>query len=158
MPSSRRANNFDDTNFKSKLFKLKLYFRQKCRCNDELMRSQFSLQLFASIYQRLFLPRFCLPWHISFYSDSVNPYFIEVMYVCVQCCLSFLISEYLFIFFASLAYASYSPIRLLKSTLWISKEHNNFSYLWKFEPDILNSFWQNNLRKSRNFTKIVWAH
>ena len=64
-----------------------------------VMSSQFSLQFFVSIYQRLFLPRFCLPWHISFNSDSVNPRFMEVMYVCMQCCLSFLIGQYFFAFF-----------------------------------------------------------
>ena len=31
---------------------------------------------------------------------------------------------------------------MIKWNLWISKEHNynNFNYLWKFEPDIPNSF------------------
>ena len=31
-------------------------------------------------------------------------------------------------------------IKVTKWNLWILKEHNNFSYLWKFEPDIQNSF------------------
>ena len=31
-------------------------------------------------------------------------------------------------------------MKLRKRNFWILKEHNNFSYLWKFEPDIPNSF------------------
>lgn len=40
--------------------------------------------------------------------------------------------------FHSLAYSFHSLIKLLKYTFWISKEQNNFSYLWKCEPNILN--------------------
>ena len=40
--------------------------------------------------------------------------------------------------FHSLAYSFHSLIKLLKYTFRISKEHNNFRYLWKFEPDIPN--------------------
>ena len=31
-------------------------------------------------------------------------------------------------------------MKLVKWNFWILKEHNNFSYLWNFEPDIPNSF------------------
>ena len=42
--------------------------------------------------------------------------------------------------FASLTYAYLYPIELIEKNLWILKEHNNFSCLWKFELDIPNGF------------------
>ena len=49
-------------------------------------------------------------------------------------------------------------MKLIKWNPWILKENNNFSYLWKFEPDIIpNSFGEILFEKSK-FTKNGWAH
>ena len=49
-------------------------------------------------------------------------------------------------------------MKLIKQNLWILKEHDDFSYLRKFEPDIQNGFEEitNSFLKTRNFTKNVW--
>ena len=60
----------------------------------------------------------------------------------------------LFPFFPSLAYAFHSLIKLLKWTLWISKEHNNYSYPWKFEPDKINSFGQITFEKLESLQRM----
>ena len=46
----------------------------------------------------------------------------------------------------------------MKQNLWILKEHDDFSYLQKFELDIRNGFGEitNSFLKTRNFTKNVW--
>ena len=41
-------------------------------------------------------------------------------------------------------------MKLIKWNFWILKEHNNFSYLWKFEPDISNSFGEILFEKPKN--------
>ena len=50
-----------------------------------------------------------------------------------------------------------SLIKLLKETLWISKEHSSFSFLWNLSL-IYRIVWRNCLWKGWNFTKNVWAH
>ena len=49
-------------------------------------------------------------------------------------------------------------MKLIKQNLWILKERDDFSYLWKFEPDIRNGLGEisNSFLKSQNFTKNVW--
>ena len=49
-------------------------------------------------------------------------------------------------------------MKLIKQNFWILKEHDDFSYLRKFEPDIRNGFGEitNSFLKTRNFTKNVW--
>ena len=69
-------------------------------------------------------------------------HFLEPHNVFWSTCTAEVVSFFLFTFFASLAYmyAIHSLIRLLKWTLWISKDRDNFFYLWNFQPDIPNSF------------------
>ena len=50
------------------------------------------------------------------------------------------IGESLFTFLASLTYAHHHLMKLITWYLWVLKEHNNFRYLWKFEPNIVNGF------------------
>ena len=38
--------------------------------------------------------------------------------------------------------------------LWILKGNNNFSYLWKFEPDIANSFGEISFEKPENLQRM----
>ena len=68
-----------------------------------------------------------------------------------------ILSQIFVYIFASLAYAFHSLIKLIKLTLWISKEHNNFNCLCKFEADIPNNFEEINFEKL-NVTKDIWAH
>ena len=57
-------------------------------------------------------------------------------------------------------YAHHYLMKLIKQNLWILKEHDDFSYLWKFEPDIYirNGFGEitTSFLKTRNFAKNVW--
>ena len=62
--------------------------------------------------------------------------------------------ESLFTFFASLEYAHHYLIKRIKWNLWKLKEHNNFSYIWKFEPDVPNSFGEIVFEKPPNLQKM----
>ena len=58
------------------------------------------------------------------------------------------------IFFAPLAYAHHYLMRLIKQNLWILKEHNNFCYLWKFEPDVPKMFGEILFEKPQNLQRM----
>ena len=45
-------------------------------------------------------------------------------------------------------------MKLIKWNFWILKEHNNFSYLLKFEPDISDSFGQTVFEKCQNLQRM----
>ena len=64
------------------------------------------------------------------------------------------IGESLFTCFASLARAYHFLIKLIKWNFRILKEHTNFSYLWKFEPDIPNSLGEIFLEKLQNLQRM----
>ena len=65
-----------------------------------------------------------------------------------------ILSQIFVYIFASLAYAFHSLIKLIKLTLWISKEHNNFNCLCKFEADIPNNFEEINFEKLETLQRI----
>lgn len=58
-------------------------------------------------------------------------------------------------FFASLAYAFQSLIKLLEKLLLVLKVYNNFTYLRKFEQGMPISFGKSLFEKNRNFGKNV---
>ena len=65
------------------------------------------------------------------------------------------IGQSIFTLFASLAWAFHFLIKLLKKTLLTEKKgHNNFSYLWKFQPGIPNSFREIIFEKAQKFKKM----
>ena len=68
--------------------------------------------------------------------------------------LPMLTGESLFTFFAPLAYAYHYLMKLIKWNFWILKKQNNFSYLWKFEPDIPNSFGETLFEKPPNLQRM----
>ena len=45
-------------------------------------------------------------------------------------------------------------MKLIKWNFWVLKEHNNFSYLWKFEPDIQDSYGEILFEKPQNLERI----
>ena len=45
-------------------------------------------------------------------------------------------------------------MKLIKWNFWILKKQNNFSYLWKFEPDIPNSFGETLFEKPPNLQRL----
>ena len=57
-------------------------------------------------------------------------------------------------FFASLEHAHHYLIKRIQWNLWKLKEHNNFSYIWKFEPDVPNSFGEIFFEKPPNLQKM----
>ena len=60
----------------------------------------------------------------------------------------------LFTFFASFAEAYHYLMKLIKWNFWILKEYNNFSSLWKFEPDIPISFGEIFFEKPQNLQRM----
>ena len=65
-----------------------------------------------------------------------------------------ILSQIFVYIFASLAYVFRSLIKLIKLTLWISKEHNNFNCLCKFEADIPNNFGEINFEKLETLQRM----
>ena len=62
-----------------------------------------------------------------------------------------LMGQSIFTLFASLAWAFHFLIKLLKKLSEQKKRHNNFSYLWKSQPDIPNSFREIVFEKAQKF-------
>ena len=56
--------------------------------------------------------------------------------------------------FASLAQVYHYLINLIKWNFWILKKHNSFGYLWKFEPNIPNSFGEIRFEKPQNLQRM----
>ena len=65
-----------------------------------------------------------------------------------------LMGQSIFTLFASLAWAFHFLIKLLKKLSEQKKGHNNFSYLWKSQPDIPNSFREIVFEKAQKFKKM----
>ena len=65
---------------------------------------------------------------------------------------------FVYIFCLINIYAHHYLMKLIKQNLWILKERDDFSYLWKFESDIWNCFGEitNSFLKTGNFIKNVW--
>ena len=65
------------------------------------------------------------------------------------------IGQSIFTLFASLAWAFHFLIKLSEKTLRTEKKgHNNFSYLWKFQLGIPNSFREIIFEKAQKFKKM----
>ena len=72
-----------------------------------------------------------------------------MLYYCIST-----IGESFFRIFAQFTYAYHCLMKLIKQHLWILKEHKNFNYLFKFEPDIPKSFREILLEKNPKIQRM----